>query len=69
MYCPDELKLNKFVFVRIPKPKDIFARFGNSVPQSSQYSGDESIPAFQSKIDNLAQQMEDYEAFARSEQE
>lgn len=32
MYCPNKLQLNKFVAVKCPKPKDIFARIGKREP-------------------------------------
>lgn len=56
MWCPDELKLNKFKKVRIPKNSDYFARFQGRFPSipNGQYSGDASMPSMNmSKIDQL----------------
>lgn len=50
MIVIDELKHNKVVQVHMPKNSDFFARFGYSNPSQSQYSGDEDIPDYSSKI-------------------
>lgn len=41
MFCPEDLKVNKFVDVRIPSNKDYFARVGRQVLPAGQYTGDE----------------------------
>lgn len=46
MYVPEKLKLNKFVFVDLPKPSTYFARLGGMRPSipAGVYSGDEILP-------------------------
>lgn len=53
MYIPEKLKLNKFRQVDIPANKDYFARYGLVDVPASQYSGDNSMPQNQSKIDAI----------------
>lgn len=66
MYCPDELKLNKFKHVRIPSNDQYFARYGGVSPEDSgNYTGDEAIPMAQTKIDAIAEGAQLYEQYAR----
>lgn len=55
MYCNDKLKLNKFREVRIPSNSEYFSRYGNGDPSAGSFTGDESIPFAQRKIDSIAQ--------------
>lgn len=48
-----EKRLNDFKFVRCVKAKDLFARLGNRVPDTSFESSDEPIPLNMSKIDSI----------------
>lgn len=41
MFIPEELKLNKFKKVRVPKVIDMAARFGYRSMPSSAYAGDD----------------------------
>lgn len=65
MIIIDDLKLNKFRLVAVPDNRSIFSRFGESVPLSSQFSGDEDIPENQSKIDTLRAADRDYNKFLK----
>lgn len=60
MYIPEKMQVNKFQDVAIPANKMYFARLGESVPPSQQFTGDEVAPINQSKID----QIEAYERYA-----
>lgn len=53
MYIPEKLKLNKFRQVDIPANRDYFARYGMLEVPASKYSGDESMPVNESKIDSI----------------
>lgn len=55
MYVPEELKLNKFRLVIIPTIRDTFARIGQRVAPSSDYTGDDN-PVFygNTKVENMA---------------
>ena len=47
MYIPEEMKLNRFKLIKIPKGKEIWKRLAGvqlREPNSSAYTGDESIP-------------------------
>lgn len=47
MYIPEEMKLNKFQLVKIPKGKEIWKRLAGvqlREPPANAYSGDETIP-------------------------
>lgn len=48
-----EKHLNDFKLVRCVKAKDLFARLGNRVPDTSFESSDEPIPLNMSKIDSI----------------
>lgn len=54
MFVPEKNKLNKFKLVKLPKPVDMFGRFGQFETASSQYTGDEIAPMASRKIDTLA---------------
>lgn len=66
MYCPEKLKLNKFVRVNIPSPAQIFGRFGVREIGSDKYTGEESFPAYQTKVDAVSQQLQDYNDYCNS---
>lgn len=66
MYCPEELKINKYKHVRIPTNDQYFQRYGGVSPESAgTYTGEESIPMAQTKIDAIAEGAELYEQYAR----
>lgn len=68
MYCPKELKLNKFREVKIPSNASYFQRYGfAAVPSESLYTGDEELDYGQTKLDAIAEGAELYERFAASE--
>lgn len=64
MYIPKELrKENAFLDVAIPSNKSYFSKIGlTSVPDSA-YSGDDEVPIYQDKIE----QIEAFKAYAESE--
>lgn len=57
MYCPEKKRLNKFVKVMCPKPKDLFVRLGSRNPlgtganDGSDYS--DVVDFNMSKLDGL----------------
>lgn len=67
MIVIDELKHNKVVQVHMPKNSDFFARFGYSNPSESQYSGDDEIPQYSSKIQTLHDIDNQYKDFIPSD--
>lgn len=54
MYTISPLKVNKFRLVSIPKPRDLFARFGMTKSTGGQYSGDEVLETGKSKVEQAA---------------
>lgn len=55
MYVPDEqMKINKFRVVAIPRPIEFMQRFGSAEMPSSAYSGEEFAPLPKNKVDMLA---------------
>lgn len=68
MYCPEKLKVNKFRNVRIPKPSLMFQRYGQGNPDAGSFSGDgdQTLPAYQSKIDAVAEVDAEYKDFLES---
>lgn len=60
MFIPEEMMINKFVAVNIPKPKSMFARVGQVSLPDKDYSGDDVVPEQMRKVDSMA----DYEAYA-----
>lgn len=72
MVIPEKLKLNRFKLTVIPRPRAYFSRFGSVSPVSSRYSGDESLPIIQSKIDSIVdiqRQIDEIQAKFRDEGE
>lgn len=57
--------VNKFTYVRIPKNREYFERFGNVTPMNNMYTGDELMPEQKTKVDEIA----DYEAYDKMMQE
>lgn len=53
MYVPDKLKINQLRVVSIPRAHVIMDRLQGKVPTPAAYSGDESIPMAQNKLDGL----------------
>lgn len=68
MYIPEELKVNKFADVRLPDNASYFSRFGQSFPGQQLYTGDESAPIEQNKVDDLDAYMRYASAMARESQ-
>lgn len=67
MYIVSELKLNKYVKVRIPSNNDLFGRFGARLSNSEKFTGDEPAISPMSKIDALSQSLNDYEDYCLSQ--
>lgn len=57
MYCPsDDLKVNAFKVVAIPRNCEYMRRFGKQVSVSSQFTGDTTnIPRSGNKVDLIYQ--------------
>ena len=53
MYIPEDLKVNKFVAVKLPKNCDYFARFGFKNPTAQMYTGDNCAVMPQNKVDQI----------------
>ena len=55
MYVPSEdMKINKFKVVAIPRPKEYMRRFGELRAPAGQYTGDELARSSMNKVDELA---------------
>lgn len=53
MYFPkEEMKVNKFKLVVIPKNRDYMSRYGSVTPTGA-FSGDETCNPAQNKVDDL----------------
>lgn len=57
MFVPEDLKLNRFKFVRIPPNRDYVRLVGASVLSDDHYSGDNVAIISQSKIDSIVSGM------------
>lgn len=69
MYVPnDDIKVNRFQQVAIPRPCEYMRRFGALRAPANQYTGDELAPVPQNKVDNLAY-MEAYDAMKQREED
>lgn len=55
MYVPDSMKLNKFQLCAIPDNKSYFTRLGTVQAQSGQYTGEDFIDPYRSKIEQLSE--------------
>lgn len=53
MYVPEKLKLNKFVKCSIPRASVIVNRLGGRVPTATDCSGDQTLPLYQTKLEEL----------------
>lgn len=68
MYIPEELKkVNKFIDVAIPSNRSYFARLGEVSVPSSQFTGDDTLPLVQDKIDQIVDYAEYAEKMADEE--
>lgn len=68
MRVPENLKLNKFVYIRIPKLATEFAKHGFMAALPNNYTGDEKAPTSGRKSDNVANAMNYAEKRAKEEQ-
>lgn len=66
MFVIDDLKLNRFKFVRIPSNREYFSKLGFCSVSPSLFTGDESISAFQSKLDSVKPTIEEYDEYCSS---
>lgn len=53
MYTPSKLMLNKFRVVPVPKPRELFSRFGAVDSTRLSYSGEDLVSLSERKIDIL----------------
>lgn len=66
MQVINELKLNKFQRVVIPKTSELFNRFGRTgVPSDKAYTGDVLADFGMRKTEQLEQSMRDYKEYER----
>lgn len=69
MYVPnDDIKVNRFQQVAIPRPCEYMRRFGALRAPANQYTGDDLVPLPQNKVDNLAY-AEAYDAMMQREED
>lgn len=69
MYVPSEdMKINRFQQVAIPRPVEYMQRFGSLRAPANQYTGDDLAPLPQNKVDNLAY-AEAYDAMMQREED
>lgn len=69
MFVPsDDMKLNRFQQVAIPRPVEYMQRFGSLRAPANQYTGDDLAPLPQNKVDELAF-AERYDAMMQREED
>lgn len=69
MYVPsDDLKINRFQQVAIPRPVEYMQRFGALRAPANQYTGDDLASFPQNKVDMLAY-AEAYDAMMQREED
>lgn len=67
MLVPEQLKLNKFVDVAIPRNSVLLGRLGIHDMDSKSFTGDVDLPLMQSKLDMLSEQNNTmWEAYQKS---
>lgn len=54
MITPFKLQLNRFRVVPVPKPRELFSRFGAVDASRLSYTGDECVDFSKSKLDTLS---------------
>lgn len=64
MWCPEELKLNKYEHVAIPSNAEYFLRNGEVRPNPQSFTGDDTPRQFT----NVGEQMKDMEKWMHSVQ-
>jgi hypothetical protein len=67
MFVREEMKLNRFRDVRIPRNSEYFARAGAAVLPPSQFTNDEQAVMPQSKIQSIVE-MEAYDKMKQEEE-
>ena len=68
MFVPSEdMKVNRFQQVAIPRPCEYMRRFGALRALATQFTGDDIAPLPQNKVDSFAQ-MEAYDAMMQREE-
>lgn len=68
MYVPSEdMKINRFRAVSIPRPIEYMRRFGAAAAPASAYTGEEFAPLPRNKVDYLAD-AERYDAMMQREE-
>ena len=64
----DDMKINRFQQVAIPRPVEYMQRFGSLRAPANQYTGDDLAPLPQNKVDSLAY-AEAYDAMMQREED
>lgn len=67
MFVPEKNKLNKFKLVKLPKPADMFGRYGMFESPDHLYTGDEVAVSSSRKIDSIAD-MEMYDRYMQEQE-
>lgn len=67
MFVPEKNKLNKFKLVKLPRPCEMFGRYGQFESPDSQYTGDEVAVMSSRKIDTLAD-MDVYDRYMQQQE-
>lgn len=68
MFVIEQLKLNRYSAVAIPKVSTLYQRFGKTgLPSANAYTGDEVLPLSERKTDSIARAVEDYRQYEREE--
>lgn len=68
MNIPEKMKLNKFQLVKLPRCREMFARFGQVNSPEGSYSGEEDLPLSGRKSDILADMAERDRVLQREEE-
>lgn len=67
MFVPEKNKLNKFKLVKLPRPCEMFGRYGQFESPDSQYTGDEVAVMSCRKMDMLAD-MDAYDRYMQQQE-
>lgn len=67
MFVPEKNKLNKFKLVKLPRPCEMFGRYGQFESPDSQYTGDEVAVMSSRKIDTLSD-MDEYDRYMQKQE-
>lgn len=69
MYIPEKLKLNAFRLVAVPKPAEMFARFGYQTPSAAVFTGDDEVVSIVGRKTDVLADMDAYDRMMQQQED